>query len=252
MQVMPFDAQPRVWVFSDGAARGNPGPAGWGAIVAAIDGPSGQVIELGGAADHATNNQMELAGAIAGLRQARHYDWPVTICSDSTYVISGITSWIHGWRRRDWRTAAGEPVANQSHWERLDQAARALKRGVQWRYVPGHRGIPANERVDTIACAFADHVPIQLYDGPLVGYDVAIFDLPEETTHPAPPQPRRTERPSAPFCYLSLVGGVLERHPTWYACEARIKGVSGARFRKAMTEAEAREIARSWGHSSLP
>src|SRR4030095_11240684 len=94
-----------IFVFTDGAAKGNPGPGGWGAIVAT---PDGHVTELGGRAAHATNNQMELTAVIAALKYLRGRPDHVALHTDSTYVIRGITQWIHGWRRRGWTTADGK------------------------------------------------------------------------------------------------------------------------------------------------
>jgi len=90
--------------FTDGAAKGNPGPGGWGAIVVTAD---GMVTELGGGSPHTTNNKMELSGAIAALEHVAAQPGPVAIYTDSTYVIQGITQWVWGWRKRNWKTATG-------------------------------------------------------------------------------------------------------------------------------------------------
>jgi len=233
-------------VFADGAAKGNPGPGGWGAIVVT---PPGQVTELGGGARHTTNNRMELMAAIEALRHVRS-SGPVALHTDSTYVIRGIREWIHGWRRRGWRTAQGGDVVNRDLWETLAAAERATG-PVAWHYVAGHSGIPGNERVDEIANAFAAGRKPILYHGPLIGYDVAVLDVPDDTSVPerragAAPRSRR----AAPHSYLSLVDGRPSRHATWAECERRVKGRSGARFKKAMTPAEEEEILRSWGFSA--
>ncbi len=112
-------------VFSDGAAKGNPGPGGWGAIVVA---PDGHVTELGGRAALTTNNKMELTAAIRGLACARDLPGPLSMYTDSTYVIRGIREWIWGWRRRGWKTAQGSDVLNRDLWEELDELARARGR----------------------------------------------------------------------------------------------------------------------------
>ena len=233
-------------VFADGAAKGNPGPGGWGAIVVT---PPGQVTELGGGARHTTNNRMELMAAIEALRHVRS-SGPVALHTDSTYVIRGIREWIHGWRRRGWRTAQGGDVVNRDLWETLAAAERATG-PVAWHYVAGHSGIPGNERVDEIANAFAAGRKPILYHGPLIGYDVAVLDVPDDTSVPerragAAPRGRR----AAPHSYVSLVDGLPARHATWAECERRVKGRSGGRFKKAMTPAEEEEILRSWGFSA--
>src|SRR5262249_60508466 len=138
-------------VFADGAAKGNPGPGGWGAIVVT---PEGRVTELGGGTRHTTNNRMELTAAIEALRHLGPSVGPVAVHTDSSYVLRGIREWIHAWRRRGWRTAEGHDVQNRDLWERLAEAERRAGT-VTWHFVPGHGGIPGNERVDEIATAFA-------------------------------------------------------------------------------------------------
>lgn len=235
-----------ILVFSDGAAKGNPGPGGWGAIVVT---PDGQVTELGGGEAHTTNNRMELTAAIAGLSQVKKLEGPVDVYTDSTYVIRGIRDWIHTWRRRNWTTTEGTPVLNRELWQQLDALVAARPRGtITWHYVRGHAGIPGNERVDTIADSFARGVPVALYEGPLSGYDVPIHDLPDDTSTPARPSEGRGTRAKAKaYSYLSLVDGTVMRHATWADCESRVKGRSGARFKKAASAAEEAAILKSWG-----
>jgi ribonuclease HI len=240
-------AEMPIVVFADGAAKGNPGPGGWGAIVAT---PAGQVTELGGGARHTTNNQMELSAVIEALRYLHTTPGPVAVYTDSTYVIRGIREWIHGWRRRGWKTAAGTDVLNRDLWEALARlaAARAATGPITWHYVRGHTGVPGNERVDDIADAHAAGGRPALYRGPLIRYQVAVLDLPEDTRVPAraPGTPSRGPK-AAPHSYLSLVDGRAARHATWAECERRVKGRSGARFKKAMTQAEEAAILREWG-----
>lgn len=229
-------------VFADGAAKGNPGPGGWGAIVVT---PDGRVTELGGGVRHTTNNRMELTAAIEALRHVGASGEPVAMHTDSAYVIRGIREWIHRWQRRGWRTADGGDVLNRDLWERLAMLGQPNAR-VAWHYVRGHQGIPGNERVDAIANAFALGRQPVLYRGPLIRYDVAVLDIPDDTRLPA----RSSAGPrSAPHSYLSVVDGRPARHATWAECERRVKGRSGARFKKAMSPAEEAAILRSWGFS---
>jgi ribonuclease HI len=110
-------------------------------------------------------------------------------------------------------------------------------------------GTPGNERVDEIAVAFALQMPAQLYRGPLAGYPLDILQVPDETT-----LPKRTAASSAKaaaYSYLSVVDGVPMRHPTWAECESRVKGRSGARFKKSTSAANERAILREWGIDSL-
>lgn len=233
-------------VFCDGAAKGNPGPGGWGVVIAT---PDGQITELGGAAAHTTNNKMELTAAIRALSAIGPAAGPVVVHTDSTYVIKGISEWIWGWRKRGWKTAGGTDVLNRDLWQALDALVSARgKGGIAWRYVRGHSGIPGNERVDAIADGLARGVPVVLYNGPLLSYTVPIFDLPDDTSVPArraAPAGGRTSK-SAAYSYLSLVDGRAMRHSTWADCERRVKGRAGARFKKASSAGDESAILRSW------
>lgn len=231
-------------VFCDGAAKGNPGPGGWGAIVLTMD---GRVTELGGAAAHTTNNKMELTGAIEALGFIEHVDGPVAMFTDSTYVIKGIREWIWAWRRKGWKTAEGNGVLNRDLWEQLSALvdARGSRGKIEWHYVRGHSGIPGNERVDFIADNLARKLPVTLYSGDLIHYDVPLLDVPDETAVPARTSgPRKSKAPA--HSYLSVVNGRPLRHSTWADCERRVKGQPGAKFKKAMSAADEVAILKSW------
>jgi ribonuclease HI len=236
-------------VFTDGAAKGNPGPGGWGAVIVM---PDGRVTELGArGAGATTNNRMELTGAISALTELRAVPDAVDVYTDSTYVIQGIREWIWGWRKRGWKTAGGGDVLNRDLWEELDRLVSARGKGsVTWHYVRGHAGTPGNERVDEIADGFAQGGPVTLYRGPLIGYPCAILDLPSDTMVPrrsgANGGARGGSRPAAPYSYLSIVDGQPMRHTAWADCERRVKGRPGARFKKAMTQADEAAILRDW------
>ncbi len=142
---------PDLFAYTDGACSGNPGPGGWGALLIARDGDT--VVKeralKGGEAD-TTNNRMELLAAITALETL---DRPtkMTIVTDSAYVKDGITAWIHGWKKRGWKTAAKKPVKNEDLWRRLDDAV--ARHDVTWEWVKGHAGHPENERADELARA---------------------------------------------------------------------------------------------------
>src|SRR6478735_961642 len=190
----------KIVVFTDGASKGNPGPGGWGVILAT---PDGHVTELGGGALATTNNKMELTGAIQALTHLRSVDGPVSIYTDSTYVIQGIREWIHGWKRRGWKTATGGDVLNRELWEELWNLTSARgPRGIAWHYVRGHVGIPGNERVDVIADSFAVQTPVSLYDGPAAGYRIPLRDLPDDTS--LPKRSKSSTSTAAPISYLSV------------------------------------------------
>ena len=106
--------------------------------------------DLQGGAAHTTNNQMELLAAISALESLTKPS-KITIVTDSAYVKDGITSWIHGWKKRGWKTAANKPVKNEDLWKRLDAATGS--HDVTWQWVRGHAGHPENERADELARA---------------------------------------------------------------------------------------------------
>ena len=136
---------------TDGACSGNPGPGGWGALLRFED---GSVEEFGGHDPATTNNRMELQAALELLQRLkelpRHPE--LTLRTDSKYLIDGLGSWMKGWKRKGWKTAAGKPVLNQDLWKALDQARLD---DVPLAYVKGHSGDPDNERVDRIAVAYS-------------------------------------------------------------------------------------------------
>lgn len=235
-----------IFLFADGACSGNPGPGGWACIAVLGD---GRVKEFGGREAATTNNRMELGGVIAGLRAVSGSPETVVVHSDSTYVLGGITSWIKGWKRRGWKTAAGEPVKNEDLWRELDALVDARGRGgVEWRWVKGHSGHDANERCDAIAVAFSRGRVIELYEGPLLSYPHGSL-APSE----AKPLPQARSAPggaaaaSGPASYLSYLEGKLERHATWKECESRVKGRPGARFKKVKSADEESATLRAWG-----
>jgi ribonuclease HI len=240
----------RTTVFTDGAAKGNPGPGGWGAIIVT---PDAIVAELGGGSPHTTNNKMELSGAISALEEIADVPGPVTIYTDSTYLIHGITQWVWGWRKKGWRTATGAGVLNRDLWERLLALTSARgPKGIDWRWVRGHAGTAGNERCDEIAVAFALQQPPHLYRGPLQKYQIDVLTVPDETSRPKRPAAsggNRGATTAKAYSYLSVVDGVPMRHATWAECERRVKGRSGARYKKATSAADEGTILRDWGVS---
>lgn len=235
-------------VFTDGSSKGNPGPGGWGAIIVT---PDGHVRELGGGSAMTTNNKMELTGAIQALTWLQDTPGPIALHTDSTYVIQGMREWVSGWKRRGWKTATGSEVMNRDLWETLSTLVAARgPRAIAWHYVRGHVGIPGNERVDEIADAHATGRPVTLYDGLVLGYTVPIFQVPDDTSLPTRSGSSSAARGKASaFSYLSVVDGVPMRHGSWAECEARVKGRSGARFKKATSAADEAAILRSWNVS---
>jgi ribonuclease HI len=133
-----------VEIFTDGACRGNPGPGGWGALLRS----AGNEKELFGGERETTNNRMELTAAIEGLKALKE-SCEVALTTDSEYVRKGITEWIHGWKKKGWKTAARKPVKNADLWQLLDD--QAARHQVQWHWVKGHSGHRENEIADQLA-----------------------------------------------------------------------------------------------------
>lgn len=225
-------------IFTDGACSGNPGPGGWGAVVLA---PDGSVRELGGGHPRTTNNRMELTAALEALKAA---PGPAAVYTDSVYMIRGLTEWIHGWKRRGWKTAEGQDVLNRDLWEELEAAARG--RRLDWRYIRGHTGCPGNERCDEIAVAFSKGKPVELYNGPVSGYPHDLLELPAQEQLPRSSAKERPPKRPGGF-YISLLAGAVERHQDWRSCQERVYGKSGARFKKVFSEAEAEKTLKDWG-----
>jgi ribonuclease HI len=137
-------------LYTDGACLGNPGPGGWAYIVRRPrDGA--EAVESGGEAE-TTNNRMELIAVIRGL-EALDGPTAVTLVGDSEYVLKGLTEWMPGWKRRNWRKSNRKPVLNADLWRRLDELMQRHDVSVQW--VRGHTGHAENERCDELASAEA-------------------------------------------------------------------------------------------------
>lgn len=135
-----------VTIYTDGACKGNPGPGGWGAWLKS--GPTEK--ELFGGELATTNNRMELTAVIEGLAALKR-PCKVMLYLDSQYVRMGIMEWVHGWKRKGWRTASGQPVKNVELWQRLDKLVQEGGHQIEWRWVKGHSGDPGNERADMLA-----------------------------------------------------------------------------------------------------
>ena len=163
--------QDKIIIFCDGSSRGNPGPGGWGAIIS----ENGMVAELGGGEKFTTNNKMELTGAIRALESVKDAKKEIILHTDSTYVVKGMTEWIGGWQKNNWRTKAKKDVLNRELWEALLAASENKK--IAWRHVAGHAGVPGNERCDAIATSFADGMNPKLFDGNSSDYSINLSNI---------------------------------------------------------------------------
>ena len=131
-------------IFTDGACRGNPGPGGWGALLRY----NGVERELYGGDGDTTNNRMELCAAIEGLKALKEH-CKVTLTTDSVYVKKGISEWLEGWKKRNWKTAAKKAVKNVDLWQALDEQNQ--RHEVEWLWVKGHSGHRENDIADELA-----------------------------------------------------------------------------------------------------
>ncbi|MCX6701939.1 MAG: ribonuclease HI [Candidatus Zambryskibacteria bacterium] len=215
-------------IFTDGSARGNPGPGGWGAVIIEED----SVMEVGGREEHTTNNRMELTAVISVLESIPN-EREMTIYTDSAYVVSGITRWVIGWKKNKWKTSQKEKVLNKDLWEKLVEAT--THKVIDWKLIKGHSGTAGNERCDVIATSFADKVPIVLYNGSRnrYGIDVSI----KEAKSSKKSKPKRKA-----YSYISMVDGEIKVHKTWEECKARVHGVSSAKYKKSTSPADEEEI----------
>lgn len=133
-----------IYIYTDGACSGNPGPGGWGAVIKS----DGAAKEISGGERNTTNNKMELAAVINALEQTPE-GAEIVITTDSEYVKNGITKWIFAWQKNNWITAAKTPVKNKELWVAL--LGLTKERQVSWQWVRGHSGHIENERCDALA-----------------------------------------------------------------------------------------------------
>ena len=221
-----------ITIFTDGAAKGNPGPGGYGVVI--LQGST--VVELGAKKDRTTNNEMELKAVVEALKFVSTQETTVEIYSDSKYVIQGATAWVFNWLKNDWKTKANTDVINKDLWMELIPLLKKVK--VVWHKVPGHVGIIGNERADTIASDFAEDKKVDLYnaDKSSYGYDIENTDYDKEKATKRSAAKKRQSIKA--YSYLSKVDGEVKTHATWKECEARVKGVKGARFKKSVSANE--------------
>ena len=144
---LPPSVLKQVTIHTDGACRGNPGPGGFGAVLV-----SGKHrLELSAGFLRSTNNRMELLAAIAALEKL-NTPCKVTLISDSRYVVDAMTKgWLHGWKKKGWRTSNNQPVKNIDLWRRLEAASAPHE--ITWKWIKGHTGHRENERCDELAVA---------------------------------------------------------------------------------------------------
>ncbi len=134
----------KIYIYTDGACKGNPGRGGWGALMVYQQTEK----EFFGGEQNTTNNRMEMTAAIKGLAQLSR-PCEVVLTTDSQYLRKGITEWITNWKKRNWKTASKKPVKNVDLWKQLDELVQ--QHDVTWEWVKGHSGHRENEIADELA-----------------------------------------------------------------------------------------------------
>ncbi len=231
-------------IYTDGSSRGNPGPGGWGAIIATKE----MVTEIGGRDNHTTNNKMELVAAIKSLELVRDIGsaFAIDVCADSRYVINGITRWVFGWQKNGWKNTQKKEVANRDLWETLAGVTADLRMSgskILWNYTPGHAGIAGNERVDEIATKKALGENVKLFEECRAQY---IIDLTHNLGNQKLLAAKKTRTKEKAYSYVSLVNGKCMKHSTWAECERRVKGVPNVKFRKTLNAKDERDTLLLW------
>ena len=246
---MPGKEQNSIVVFTDGSSRGNPGPGGWGAIIASKN----YVYELSGANAETTNNRMELEAVLASLRflfEAKQHDNLIIIHSDSQYFKKGFESWMYGWQARGWVTAARQPVANQDQWQELLEL-QSIFTDIKVVYVRGHVGTPGNEQADKLATEAADKgLGIKkryLKKTYSVSLSVpSINNLDGSKLNKSEGANKKKRKTGKAYGYLSLINGVVADHKTWDECQSAVKGKSKVKYRRVDSKAERDQVVADW------
>ncbi len=227
-----------ITIYCDGSSIGNPGPGGWGAVVSTGE----KVKEIGGYDAKTTNNRMELMAAIEALRAPRGAS-KVTIHTDSSYVINGITKWVKGWEKNGWQTKEKKDVLNKDLWQELAKAS--LKHEVTWVHVRGHAGIRLNERVDQIANGYARKETIKLFSGTERAYTEFLKTMPKPRV--VSKSKSKSKKTGPAYSYVSVIDGKVMAHKTWDECERRVKGKK-AKFKKVFSKEEEATLTGEWSH----
>jgi ribonuclease HI len=231
----------KITIFTDGAAKGNPGRGGYGAVISY----EGKVFEAGGHKGHTTNNEMELKAVVEALKLVVNKKLPVAIYTDSKYVVEGSKGWIFGWVKNGWQTKNKTDVINKDLWQELLPLIGKVE--IEWHKVPGHVGIIGNERADAIASGFADKGEVSLFSGLQDEYSLDISDTSYDEAKAQDRSDARKRSAQPAYSYISAVDGKVEIHKTWKECEARVKGKSGTRFKKSLDANNEQEIVKEFG-----
>ena len=258
-------------IYTDGSSLGNPGPAGWGAVILMPDQNNSKskaesekykVIELGGREKESTNNRMEIMAAIEALKLVERRKIKaktIKIHTDSSYVLNGITMWIYAWVKNDWITKTKEPVLNQDLWEKLYKVNSNLshKYKIKWVKVSGHSGVHLNERCDAIATSFSANNTTILFTGNLKDYERLFGPVGQaqgvqsSTLNKTTNKKQKAKSGKVAYSYVSAVEGKVHSDKTWTECEKHVKGKSGAKYKKVYSKEEELDLIAEWTLKSL-
>lgn len=239
-----------VTIYTDGSSRGNPGPGGWAAIVMTDT----KVVELAGNVTPATNNQMELMAVEKGLEYTQiHFpEYTVLVHADSTYVLRGLESWLDGWKRNGWLTATKKPVENKNQWQALLELRDFFGKKLELVKVEGHSGHTYNDRCDELAVAAALNTPLNIFEGSVKEYEQRLIDSPPQSIQKSAKKPGASKKETGPaYSYVSMVNGKVFTDKTWAACEARVKGTKGVKYKKVFSKGEETGLIQDYTLASL-
>jgi len=249
---MSKTAEKTLIIYTDGASRGNPGLGGWAAVIIA----GTHAMEIVGNVERATNNQMELAGVEAVLSDSGALSWdgPVVVYSDSMYVINGMTKWVKGWERNDWITSAKTPVENKAQWQNLLKLIQEYGKRLSVEKVKGHAGDLYNERCDELAVAAALGEKPEVFSGTVEQYKIFLegkgFSEMKLAFKKAAVK-SKSKSDAVAYSYVSMVNGIVHADKTWAACEKRVKGAKGAKYKKVFSKAEETSLMQDYTLASL-
>jgi ribonuclease HI len=251
-------------IYTDGSSLGNPGPGGWGSVLLF---PDSKVKELGGREKESTNNRMEMMASIMALKevektllrqgsagQRKISAKKIIIHTDSSYLLNGITVWIYSWVKNNWKTKADEDVLNKDLWEVLYKVQSNLKNKyeIEWVKVSGHSGVHLNERCDVIATSFSANNTTILFSGTFKDYEKLFGEIDfNETAVRAEKKTSKNKNTKTAYSYVSAVGEKVFADKTWAECEKRVKGKSGAKYKKVFSKEEEQDLVAEWTLKSL-
>lgn len=266
-----------IHIYTDGACSGNPGNGGFAFTMHLYgkDTEKSFTQEYGGFVPSTTNNKMEMLAAIAALSMLEtHKDkiskyfpdftsYPITLFTDSKYQIQGITSWIHNWKKNNWKLKNKDDVKNKAYWILLDRLNTKFK--PKWQKVAAHSGHIQNDRVDAIAVCYSKNTECNLQQDfgflplsfeSLLSRDISftreateqgkLFTANKSNQSHLKKKTGNTNNNPYP-AYISLIANKLYKDYSWDDCKKRVLGVSATKYKKVKNITEEHQILKKWG-----